>query len=141
MDVDPERDFAEAARVGRIVLDRAARGPRLLEREGAVAPRRLPPVAAKGRDGRGVAGAVRAEFGERVEVDVLLAGFDEALLARLRVLGREVEAGFADEEGGDRRGVAEVVGPDGARLGGAPAEELRAMVPATAGGRRPRRRA
>ena len=128
VDVDPKRNLADPARVGRVVPDRAARGPGLPERESAVAPRGLPPVAAERRERHGEAGAGGAQFRAAVEVDALLAAFHEALLPGLGVLGGVVEAVLADEECGDGRGVAEVVRPDGARLGGAPAEKPRAVV-------------
>ncbi len=134
VDVDPERDLAEAAGIVGDVLDGTARGPFLLERVGAVAPCETPPVALERREHHGVARALgglsghAGVFDRRLVAGVLLAFNEEVLDAGLGVFGDEVESVRAEEEPGNHRAVAEVGTAEGLRLGHAFPEELRAMV-------------
>ena len=128
MDVDPKRDFADAARVGRNVLYGSLCRPFLPERKIAVASRRRPPVALQRRKHDGVARPVGAQFSRRREADVLLAFYDKTLDPRLRVFGGDIESVFADEKRTDHRCVSEVVAADRLRLGCALSEKPCAMV-------------
>ena len=117
VDVDPKRNFANAARIGRGVLYEPLCRPFLPEREIAVASRRRPPIALQRREHDRVARSVGAEFSWRREADVLLAFYDEALDSRLRVFGGDVEPIFADEKRTDHRSVSKIVAADGLRRG------------------------
>ena len=128
VDVDPKRNFANAARIGRDVLYEPLCRPFLPEREIAVAARRRPPIAPQRREHDRMARSFGAKFSRRLEADVLLAFNDKTFDSRLRVFRSDVEPVLADEKRADHRRVSEIVAADGLRPGGALSEKACTVV-------------
>ena len=128
VDVDPKRNLADVARIGRNVLYRPLCRPFLPERKITVAARSRPPVAFQRRKHDRMARSVGTKFRRRLEADVLLAFNDKTFDSRLGVFGGDVKPVFADEKRADHRRVSEIVAADGLRSGGPLFEKPRAVV-------------